>query len=362
MAQQTPLNKLHREMGAKMVDFSGWDMPLHYGSQIEEHHAVRRHAGMFDVSHMNVVDVHGPGAAAFFSLLLANDIGKLKRPGLALYSCMLNSEAGVVDDLIVYFMADNWYRVIVNAATRERDLAWFALQSADFDIEIIQATGLAMIAVQGPEACALAQKVMPAALADAAQNLVRFSAATLGDWFVGRTGYTGEDGYELIMPASDGVDAWRKLAGFGVKPVGLGARDTLRLESGMALYGADLDERTSPLESGLAWTVAMQPEPRDFNGRAALQSQLDNGLKRKMIGLMLEGSGIMRNHQKVSVNGEQVGEVTSGSYSPTISATIALARVDTSVDKHCEVQIRGKMVAARVVRYPFVKNGQNTNV
>lgn len=358
MTRQTPLNKIHREMGAKMVEFSGWDMPVHYGSQIEEHHAVRKHAGMFDVSHMTVVDARGPGAAAFFRHLLANDVGKLKNLGSALYSCMLNDSGGVIDDLIVYFMADNWYRVIVNAATRAKDLAWIAQQSAPFDIEITQKSGIAMIAVQGPEACALAQQVMPSTLAGLAQKLERFSAVSLGDWFVGRTGYTGEDGYELIVPATDGVEVWRALAELGVKAVGLGARDTLRLEAGMALYGSDLDENTSPLESGLAWTVAMQPAERTFIGRQALQTQLDNGLQCKMVGLMLEGRGIMRSHQKVMLNGEQVGEVTSGTYSPTIGATIALARVDIVVENHCEVDIRGKMAAAGIVKYPFVKKGR----
>jgi aminomethyltransferase len=358
MTRQTPLNHIHREMGAKMVEFSGWDMPVHYGSQIEEHHAVRNHAGMFDVSHMTVVDARGPQTKAFFSHLLANDIGKLKKPGRALYSCMLNDSGGVIDDLIVYFMADDWYRVIVNAATRDKDLAWIAQQSASFDIEITQKSGIAMIAVQGPDACDLAQKVMPEALVDGAQKLGRFSAVSLGEWFVGRTGYTGEDGYELIMPAADGVEVWQALARLGVKPVGLGARDTLRLEAGMALYGSDLDENTSPLESGLAWTVAMQPAERNFSGRQALQTQLDNGLKSKMVGLMLEGRGIMRGHQNVMLNGDRVGEVTSGTYSPTIGATIALARVDIAVENHCEVDIRGKMVAARVVKYPFVKNGR----
>ncbi len=361
MTQQTPLNHIHREMGAKMVEFSGWDMPVHYGSQIEEHHVVRQHAGMFDVSHMTVVDACGPGAGAFFSQLLANDIGKLTASGKALYSCMLNDAGGVIDDLIVYFMADDWYRVIVNAATRENDLAWIAQQSGPFDIEVGQKSGVAMIAVQGPEARELAQGAMPAALADAAQKLGRFSAVSRDGWFVGRTGYTGEDGYELIMPAADGVEAWTTLAGLGVKPVGLGARDTLRLEAGMALYGSDLDERNSPLESGLAWTVAMQPAERSFNGRQALQTQLDNGLKSKMVGLMLEGRGILRGHQKVMLNGDEVGEVTSGTYSPTIGSTIALARVDIGVDKYCEVDIRGKMVSARVVNYPFVKNARDAN-
>ncbi len=358
MTQQTPLNQAHREMGAKMVDFSGWDMPVHYGSQIEEHHAVRRHAGMFDVSHMTVVDIHGPQAADFLRQLLANDIGKLTVPGKALYSCMLNETGGVIDDLIVYFMADNQYRLIVNAATRAKDLAWIAQQSATFDVNAQQKTGVAMIAVQGPQACALTQKLIPQALLDPVQQLTRFSAAAQGNWFVARTGYTGEDGYELVIPETEVVDIWQKLAALGVAPIGLGARDTLRLEAGMALYGNDLDEQTSPLISGLSWTVAMQPATRLFTGRAALQAQLDQGIDKKLVGLMLEGRGVLRSHQAVLLNGAPAGEVTSGTFSPTLGATIALARVDTAVEHHCAVDIRGKPIAARVVNYPFVKNGR----
>ncbi len=358
MTQQTPLNQTHRDMGAKMVDFSGWDMPVHYGSQIEEHHAVRSDAGMFDVSHMTVVDVTGAQVAEFLRYLLANDISKLTSPGKALYGCMLNQNGGVIDDLIVYFMEDNWYRLIVNAATREKDIVWITQQSGKFSVDVKLKTGVSMIAVQGPKACALAQQVMPTDLAVAASTLSRFSATASGDWFAGRTGYTGEDGYELVMPESECVGTWLKLAELGVRPIGLGARDTLRLEAGMALYGSDLDEHTSPLESGLAWTVAMQPDNRKFIGREALQKQLDEGLKFKMVGLKLEGRGVLRGHQKVQSGGVEVGEVTSGTFSPTIGATIGIARIASHIENHCDVDIRGKLIPARIVKYPFVKNGQ----
>ena len=364
MTQLTPLNSAHRDMGAKMVDFSGWEMPIHYGSQIEEHHAVRTRAGMFDVSHMTVVDIRGAHVVPFLHNLLANNVDKLTQPGKALYSCMLDENGGVIDDLIVYFMRDDWYRLIVNAATREKDLAWITMKSASFDVAIAQKTGVAMIAVQGPHACETVQKVMPINVAEAAKGLTRFSAADCGDWFVARTGYTGEDGYELVIPNDNAESIWRSLADEDVKPVGLGARDTLRLEAGMALYGNDLDEQHTPLESGLAWTVAMQPESRDFIGRAALQAQLDNGVNHKMAGLVLEGRGVLRGHQKLQLHGEPVGEITSGTFSPTLSASIAIARLKTgmgvAVEGACEVDIRGKLVPARVVNYPFVKNGQAT--
>ena len=358
MVQQTPLNDAHCGMGAKMVDFSGWELPLHYGSQVEEHHAVRQHAGMFDVSHMTVVDVLGAQSHAFLRQLLANDIGKLSFSGQALYSCMLNDNAGVIDDLIAYFMSDCGYRLVINACTRQKVLAWMTRQAVGFEVEVVQKTGIAMIAVQGPKAYALAQKVMPATLLDRVQQLPRFASVSVDNWFVARTGYTGEDGCELLVPDAEAENIWRQLAELGVRPVGLGARDTLRLEAGMALYGSDLDEHTSPLESGLGWTVAMQPASRHFNGRQALQMQLDRGVQRKMIGLMLEGRGVLRGQQRVLLDKIEVGAVTSGTFSPTIGATIALARVDIDVHDRCQVDIRGKPMAARVVTYPFVKNGQ----
>ena len=358
MTLQTPLYQTHRDMGAKMVDFSGWDMPVHYGSQIEEHHAVRSAAGMFDVSHMTVVDVTGSQVSQFLQHLLANDVVKLQSSGKALYSCMLNPTGGVIDDLIVYFMDCHWYRLIVNAATREKDIAWITEQAAAFDVAVVRKSGVSMIAVQGPKARDLAHQVIPADLVEAAAATSRFSAVTSGDWFVGCTGYTGEDGYELVMPEGDCVEVWKTLAECGVRPIGLGARDTLRLEAGMALYGSDLDEQHTPLESGLAWTVAMQPDDRDFVGRQALQNQLEQGVPNKMVGLMLEGRGVLRGHQKVLSAGEEVGEVTSGTFSPTIGATIGIARIADHVDGQCDVDIRGKMVPARIVNYPFVKNGQ----
>ncbi|MGB1111094.1 MAG: glycine cleavage system aminomethyltransferase GcvT, partial [Gammaproteobacteria bacterium] len=244
MGQQTPLYESHLEFGAKIVDFGGWDMPLHYGSQVQEHHVVRQDAGMFDVSHMTVVDITGD-CRGYLSHLLANDVAKLKTPGKALYSCMLNEDGGVVDDLIVYFQRDDWFRMVVNAATRDKDMAWLEKQTDGFDVHLNERSDLAMIAVQGPKAREKAAIALGDVMAPASE-LKPFNAVECGDMFVARTGYTGEDGYEIMLPATNAADAWKALTEAGVAPAGLGARDTLRLEAGMNLYGTDMDENTSP--------------------------------------------------------------------------------------------------------------------
>ena len=273
MDKKTVLNETHREMGARMVPFGGWDMPVNYGSQIEEHHAVRTDAGMFDVCHMTVIDLRGEAVRPLLSHLLANDVGKLKTPGKALYSCMLQEDGGVIDDLIVYFMAEDWFRMVVNAATTDKDLAWIRKVSETFGVEVSPRFDLGMIAVQGPNARAKAEALLPEGLREAAMALKPFSAATSGEWFVGRTGYTGEDGFEVVLPEAEAPAFWRALAEAGVRPCGLGARDTLRLEAGMNLYGTDMDESQTPLSSGLSWTVALDPAARDFIGRSALEKQ-----------------------------------------------------------------------------------------
>lgn len=341
-----------------MVDFGGWDMPVHYGSQIEEHHAVRADAGMFDVSHMTVVDVKGPRAMAYLQQLLANDVGKLSTPGKAIYGCMLNEDGGVIDDLITYFLGDGDYRMVVNAATREKDLAWLSDRAAAFDVEISERPDLSMIAVQGPNAREKASACLPEAQRETALSLQPFFAARLGDLFVARTGYTGEDGWEIIVPSDNAENLWRALDSAGVRSCGLGARDTLRLEAGMNLYGSDMDETTTPLESGLGWTVAWDPQDRDFIGREALETQRANGVPRKLVGLLLEDRGVLRAHQKVIAEGHGEGEVTSGTFSPTLSRSIGLARVPAGADSTVEVEIRGKRLAARIVRPPFVRHGK----
>jgi aminomethyltransferase len=342
-----------------MVDFGGWDMPVQYSSQIGEHHAVRRAAGVFDVSHMGVLDLRGGRVREFLQRLLANDVAKLKLPGKALYSCMLNEQGGVLDDLIVYYLTDSWYRMVVNAGTRDKDLAWIREHSRTFAVEVTERTDLAMLAVQGPEARAKAAQLLSPAEGAAALALDTFVGRELGQWFVARTGYTGEDGFEIMMPTADAVAAWRGLNSLGVASCGLGARDTLRLEAGMNLYGNDMDERTHPFESGLAWTVALAPRERDFIGRAALEPVVRAGSARKLIGLLLEERGVLRAHQKVNAAPAGEGEITSGTYSPTLERSIALARVPAATAARVQVDIRGKLLNARVVRPPFVRAGKS---
>lgn len=358
MGQQTPLYNAHLSMGAKLVDFAGWDMPIHYGSQIDEHHSVRQSAGMFDVSHMTVVDLIGQKARDFLRYLLANNIDKLQDKGKALYSCMLKPDGGVIDDLIVYFMSESWFRMVVNSSTRDKDLAWIQQQVKVFELDIIEQPQLAMIAVQGPEACARVLPLLDASGREAAAELGLFHAVEIGDWLVARTGYTGEDGFEIILPDSEAEAFWHALAKAGVKLCGLGSRDTLRLEAGMNLYGTDMDESVSPLVSGLSWTVAWKPEDRDFIGRAALEAERTAGPASKFVGLLLEDRGVLRNHQKIVVEGGGEGEITSGSFSPTLGRSIALARVPADTGDRCQVDIRGKLLAARVVKPPFARNGK----
>ncbi|MBU6470400.1 MAG: glycine cleavage system aminomethyltransferase GcvT [Gammaproteobacteria bacterium] len=357
MGKRTSLYDLHVTAGARMVDFGGWDMPVNYGSQIEEHHAVRRDAGMFDVSHMTVLDLEGSRSRDFLRKLLANDIGKLHEPGKALYSCMLNERGGVIDDLITYFLREDWFRMVVNAATHDKDLAWITQQAKAFGVRVTE-RDLAMIAVQGPNAREQIASLLPSTMRDRALTLKPFTAVFDNHWFVARTGYTGEDGFEIMLLPAKAPEFWRALAAKSVKPCGLGARDTLRLEAAMNLYGQDMDENVTPLESGLGWTVAWNPAERDFIGRAALEAQRDTGPKCKLIGLLLEDKGILRAHQKVICDGVGVGEITSGTFSPTLERSIALARVPVAAGETMQVDIRGKLCKARVVKPPFVRNGK----
>ncbi|MHB1589922.1 MAG: glycine cleavage system aminomethyltransferase GcvT [Sulfuricella sp.] len=374
MLKQTPLNQTHRDMGARMVDFGGWDMPVNYGSQIEEHHQVRRAAGMFDVCHMLVVDVTGSGIREFLQYLLANNVDKLKEPGKALYSCMLNPSGGVIDDLIVYFMREDWFRIVVNAGTADKDLAWMeqqraarALKDSDFQrpegressyapqLTIRPRRDLAMIAVQGPQARDKVWQAIPAARA-ATESLKPFQAAEFAEYFIGRTGYTGEDGFEIMLPVAEAAGLWKTLNTLGVAPIGLGARDTLRLEAGMNLYGQDMGEDVNPLEAGLAWTVELTG-PRDFIGKPAL---LAKPVKMQMLGLILLDKGVLRGHQKV-VTPQGAGEITSGSFSPTLNQSIAFARLplDVAVGDVVQVEVRDKLLNATVVKLPFARNGKS---
>jgi aminomethyltransferase len=359
MGNKTALYATHQIMGGKLVDFGGWDMPLHYGSQIEEHHKVRQHAGMFDVSHMTVVDVTGEDAKAYLQYLLANDVAKLDSLyGKALYSGMLNHEGGVIDDLIVYNLGD-WYRVVVNCSTREKDLAWMNQVAQKFAVAITERAELAMIAVQGPQAIRIASSLVSSEQAAVIASLNIFQGLPAGDWFIGRTGYTGEDGLEIMLPNEAAPSFWQALADAGVAPCGLGARDTLRLEAGMNLYGHEMDETVSPLAANMGWTIAWQPAERDFIGRAVLESQKAAASTQKLVGLVLRERGVLRAEQVVSVDGsDEKGIITSGTFSPSLGYSIALARVPRSIGSHCQVEMRGKQVTVEVVAPNFVRNGK----
>jgi len=356
MTQKTVLNETHRALGAKMVDFGGWDMPLNYGSQIEEHHIVRRDAGMFDVSHMTVVDLHGTRTREFLRHLLANSVDKLKVSGKALYSCMLNERGGVIDDLIVYFLTEDFFRVVVNASTRDKDLAWIEKQAQAFGVKVTERADLSMIAVQGPYAREKVLGLLSAEARAKAAKIGKFVAVEGDGLFIARTGYTGEDGFEIIVPEAEAVSLWNRLMDAGVAPAGLGARDTLRLEAGMNLYGQDMDEDITPWEAGLAWTIALD-EGRDFIGRAALEKQKNDGVKRSLVGLVMDDKGVLRHGQRV-VTPAGDGEILSGGFSPTIGKSIAFARVPAGAQGTLQADIRGKLVPVRMVKYPFVRDGK----
>lgn len=369
----TPLNAVHRAAGARMVDFGGWEMPVNYGSQIEEHHAVRQDCGMFDVAHMCVVDLRGPKVRDFLRHLLANNVDKLQIPGKALYSCMLKPEGGVIDDLIVYFFSEDWFRLVVNAGTAEKDVAWMMQQNtaSGSGLSITQRRdsanegtdaepAMALLAVQGPNARAKVWQVLPSAQESGSAlkpfNAVIVPDTAFGEVMLARTGYTGEDGLELGLAADQIANLWNALAAVGVKPAGLGARDTLRLEAGMNLYGQDMDESVSPLNAGLAWTVDLLAE-RDFIGKAALQQQ---GQSHQFLGLILrEKGGVLRSHQVVHTEYGD-GEITSGTFSPSMQMSIAFARlpVAVKVGDTVQVAIRDKKLSASVVKLPFVRQGK----
>ena len=352
MGHRTPLYDTHVAAGGKMVDFGGWDMPIHYGSQLEEHHQVRRDAGMFDVSHMTVVDVSGAEAGAYLRHLLANDVERIPA-GKALYSGMLNEAGGVIDDLIVYKREQD-FCVVVNCATREKDLAWMEKQAGGFAVEIQERPELAMIAVQGPNARTKFAQVIGTEKAAASADLKVFGFVDLGDWTIARTGYTGEDGVEVMLPATEAVALWQALADAGVAVAGLGARDTLRLEAGMNLYGNDMDESISPLEANMGWTLVFNE--RDFVGKAALEKQQAEG-HAELVGLVMTDKGVLRAHQKV-ITEKGEGEITSGTFSPTLGFAIALARVPAGSAGDAKVEIRNKQCPVKLVRPPFVRNGK----
>ena len=357
MGQRTPLYDFHLALGAKMVDFGGWDMPLHYGSQVEEHHEVRRDCGVFDVSHMTVIDISGPQAKAWLQYLLANDVERLQSPGQALYSTMLNERGGIVDDMLVYRTEDG-YRLVVNAATRDQDIAWMQAQLGAFQVQLRERSDLALLAIQGPQARHKIAELVTQARGALIQQLKPFEGRFDGDWFIARTGYTGEDGLEIMFPADQAPAFFNDLVGAGISPIGLGARDTLRLEAGMNLYGQDIHQDVSPLAANMAWSIAWEPASRSFIGRSALEAERASGVKQKLVGLVLEERGVLRAHQVVRITDVGEGEITSGSFSPTLSKSIALARVPMATADRAEVEIRGKWYPVRVVKPTFVRHGK----
>ncbi|WP_264480664.1 glycine cleavage system aminomethyltransferase GcvT [Psychrobacter sp. I-STPA6b] len=376
--QRTPFYQAHLDAGGKIVDFSGWELPIHYGSQIEEHEAVRSDAGMFDVSHMVVTDIEGSEAKAWLQKLLANDVAKLSTVGKALYTAMLNDDGGVIDDLITYRMneEETQYRIVSNAATRDKDLAQFEKVAKDFDVTLTERPDLGMLAVQGPNAIAKLKQAKPnwADVLDSLKPFVGYDLTDVEgqDWFVARTGYTGEDGVEVILHKDNAIEFFNLLQDNGVKPCGLGARDTLRMEAGMNLYGHDMDESISPYECGMAWTLALKDD-RDFVGRDAMVSKRkqakEAGTAMKQVGLLLESKGVLREGMSVAINSDnnqdtdnqQQGIITSGTFSPSLKQSIAIARIPASVDSdtvQVDLRGKGKFVDVRVIKMPFVRNGK----
>lgn len=359
MGNRTALYELHLAASGKIVDFSGWDMPIHYGSQIEEHHHVRRTAGIFDVSHMAVVDVDGPEARNLLRQLLAADVARLDdKPGKALYSAMLNPAGGVIDDLIIYLIPGG-YRLVLNCANRDKDLAWMRTQAADFEVQLQERTELAILAIQGPDAIRHVSDCVNAEREALIARLAAFHGEFSADWFIAKTGYTGEQGLEIILPHVDAINLWQALVTAGVKPCGLGARDTLRLEAGMNLYGQEMDEDTSPLVANMGWTVHWEPAERDFIGREALEQQRAQGVQHKLVGLVMRERGVLRGGQIVTLpHSEDTGIITSGSFSPTLGCSIAIARVPMAAGDTAEVDLRGRTVSVQVVKPNFVRHGQ----
>lgn len=358
MGHKTALYQEHLALNGRMVDFGGWDMPVQYSSVLAEHHAVRRAVGMFDVSHMTFLELGGPDAKAYLQHLLANDVSRLNAPGKALYSAMLNEQGGVIDDLIVYApttqQPDVW-RVIVNCGTHDKDLAWMQAHAAKFRISLKERTDLAMIAVQGPNAYSVVSDVLGDEAGAIIQALKVFQGREYNDWFIARTGYTGEEGLEIQVPEAQVAAFWQKLLAAGVLPCGLGARDTLRLEAGMNLYGNDMTDDISPLVANMAWTIAWG---HDFIGKQALLAEKEAGVKQQLVGLVLQDKGVLRSHQKVIVDGIGEGETTSGTFSPTMEKSIAFARLPVGDYSQVWVEIRGKKLAATVVKPPFVRFGK----
>lgn len=357
MLQRTPLYEEHFKRKAYFVNFSGWEMPLHYASQIKEHHQVRQHVGIFDVSHMGIIDVEGKDAFTFLRYLLANDVAKLKDPGYALYTCVLNTIGGIIDDLIAYYITSHHYRLIVNAGTYQKNLSWIKKQSRSFRVTVDNCPQICILSVQGPAVFSAIKHIFNQATTAELIALRPFQFVLSNDLLVARTGYTGEYGFEIIVPNEEAPVLWQKLIHYGAQPCGLGARDTLRLEAGLNLYGTDMDETTSPLISNLSWTVSLDDPARHFIGRSALKKQLDEGVKEQLVGLIMKEPGVLRNRQKVWLTDNKTGEITSGGFSPTLGHAIALARLPIGI-RSAYIERRGKYIPVKIVKPPFIQRGK----
>lgn len=352
--KKTALYDEHIKANAKIINFFNWSMPINYGSQLKEHNYVRNDAGMFDVSHMSIVDLKGRVSYDFLRYLLANDIAKINK-NKSLYSVMLNASGGIIDDLIIYCIADNHYRMVINAACSEKDLNWINTNAKDFQVDIDPLNDYAIIAVQGPNAVDKTIKAAPKL--KAAKNLTKFSNIIIDDIFIARIGYTGEDGFEIMLKNNPALSLWKQLLKVGIKPCGLGARDTLRLEAGFNLYGNEMNEQTTPLETNLIWSVDFKDNNRKFIGKESLKKQLKLGVKNQLKGMILTTKGVLRNNQEVFTN-KGIGKVTSGSFSPTLNKAIAFVSVPTAADSAVEVKLRAEKVKAKLIKMPFYKNGK----
>ncbi len=357
MGLRTPLYDMHLALGAKIIDFNGWDMPLHYGSQVDEHHHVRKECGMFDISHMSIFDIQGTQAQAFLQHVLCNDVALLETIGSAQHSLLLNEQGGVIDDLMV-FRTDSGYRLVGNAVTHQRVQSWLNEHAEPFACTVSWRNDLCLFSIQGPFTRERLSGILSSSRSQLVQTLEHHFAAADGDWFISCTGYTGEIGIEIMLPSTQAVDFMNELVGAGIAPIGIGARDTLRLEAGFNLYGFDSNEQISPLTTNMQHVVCWQPESRNFIGRQALQTQQDKGVAEKLVGLVLEERGVLRAGQPVRIDNQISGVITSGSFSPSLGKAIALARVPIDTGDRAEVEIRHKWFPVRVVKPRFVRYGK----
>lgn len=355
--KHTALHPQHVNAKAKLVDFSGWSMPMQYQSQLQEHRAVRNHAGIFDVSHMACVTITGKDTIAFLRYLVANDIQGIQ-PGKAMYTCMLNSEGGIIDDLIVYFFNDQDCRCIINAGCTDKDWAWMQQVANNFDVTLNRPNDLCIIAIQGPKAIELGRSCLPTAAAHALDTLKPFATTLVEGGFIARTGYTGEDGFEIILPTNMATHVWQQAMTAGITPCGLGARDTLRIEAGLNLYGQDMDENTSPYEAALSWTVSLHDTERSFIGKDALIQRVNQGVTHQLVGVAMTLPGVLRNQQIITLNNETTGIITSGTFSPILNHAIGFARVSLDSPTQGTVINRKKPCQVYLTKMAFVRKGQ----